>query len=188
MFGLHAKGAIILAIILHICQCHLRCGLRAGTCDVSFIFLSILTWFYPTSSIVHDLRIGHEGPFLAGKRPLAGRYAIKPRSAPPSRGHRRPRFQGSEPCFPASCVRAATAPPEGSSSAGRAAKLLCGASCGYRMRYRRGQSMRPSGVPAGHIAASTGAVTYESGSETENPPPSVPRLRSRLRGFHGAVP
>lgn len=136
-----------------------------------------------------ERRIGDacERRVVAGKRPLVGHSAIKPQSAQPSRGHRRPQFHGSEPCSPASYVRAATVPPGGSSSAGRSAKLLCGASCGHHMQYRLGQSMRLSGVPAGYIAALAGAVTHESGSGKANPLLSVPGLRSRLRGSHGSV-
>ncbi|WP_368040823.1 YaaC family protein [Burkholderia lata] len=39
------------------------------------------------------------------------------------------------------------------------------------MRHRQGRSMQPSDVPSGHIATLIDAMTYATGSGTENPPP-----------------
>lgn len=45
--------------------------------------------------------------------------------------------------------------------------------------------MSPSGVPAEHIAASTGVETYESGWGIENPQPSARGFYSGLEALTG---
>lgn len=89
---------------------------------------------------------------------VEGHGRIRPRSAPPFRVRRPPRFRGSERYFRSSCGQEAGAPREGCASADRSTSPSFCACCAFRRRSCRVRFGQPSFALSARTAGLTGVA------------------------------